>query len=242
MMNELSVIVPCVSTSEPLPRCIDDLARYLMENPSDIDLVVVTNPSVSSPEKILEYGRTKYPWLKLTVLQRSGHKVSFGALTRFGVAHSASRYAVIVSPYGEDDLSIIPMMLAKIRGGAQVVQATRYTKSEDARRVPFKFRAYQNIYRTLTRALLGHDITDSTYGFKMFDRAFIQALGLTQNGYSICPEITLKTLLAGGKVDYISSVMKPSPMNKDFKLAREGLGYFWLLVRGAAHRAGILWF
>ena len=71
---------------------------------------------------------------------------------------------------------------------------------------------------------------------------FIQALGLTQNGYSICPEITLKALLANGKVAYVSSVMKPSPLNKDFNLAREGLGYLWLLVRGFGHRMGILWF
>lgn len=241
-MNELSIIVPCVSTIEPLPQFIDELARYLMTNPSDIDLVVVTNASAKEPDRIIRYARTKYPWLKITMLQRTGRDVSFGALTRFGVAHTSGRYVVIVSPYGEDDLSIIPEMLFKIRGGAQVVQATRYTKPEDAHSVPFKFRSYQHIYRVFTRMLLGHDVTDSTYGFKMFDRAFIQALGLTQNGYSICPEITLKALLAEGKVGYVSSVMKPSPLNKDFKLAREGLGYFWLLVRGAAHRRGILWF
>ena len=242
MRNEWSVIIPCVSTSETLPRCIDGLARYLMENPSDTDLIVVTNPSASSPEQILEYVHTKYPWLKLAMLQRSGKDVSFGALTRFGVAHSGSRYAVIVSPYGEDDLSIIPAMLRKIRGGAQVVQATRYATPADARKVSPLFRSYQYIYRFLTRILLGVNITDSTYGFKMFDRAFVQALGLTQNGYSICPEITLKAVLAGGKVEYIPSTASLSPLNKDFKLYRDGLGYLWLLVRGFGHRMGILWF
>ena len=241
-MNELSIIVPCVSTIETLPKCIDELARYLMSNPSDTDLIIVANAGAKNPERIVDYARKKYPWLKMTLLQRTGRDVSFGALARFGIAHSSSRYAVMVSPYGEDDLTIIPQMLIKIRQGAQVVQATRYTSSEDARNVPVKFRSYQNIYRTLTRMLLKYEVTDSTYGFKMRDRAFIQALGLTQNGYSICPEITLKTLLAGGKVEYVSSVMKTSSMNRDFKLTREGLGYLWLLVRGVAHRIGILWF
>lgn len=241
-MNELSVIVPCVSTIESLPHFIDDLARYLRANPSDVELMVVANASAHAPENILKYVRAKYPWLKLVMLQRKGSDVSFGALTRFGVAHASSRYAVIVSPYGEDDLTIIPQMLAKIRSGAQVVQATRYTKPEDARKVQLLFRSYQIIYRFLTKMLLGIKITDSTYGFKMFDRAFIQALGLTQNGYSISPEITLKAVLAGGKVEYVPTTVNLSPLNKDFKLAREGLGYFWLLVRGAAHRRGILWF
>lgn len=242
MTNELSIVVPCVSTIEPLPKFIDDLARFLMENPSDVDLVVVVNDRVIAPEKIIEYAHGKYPWIKITLLQRAGESRSFGVLARFGIAYATSRYAVLISPYGEDDLSIITGMLNRIRHGAQVVQATRYTKPEDSRNVPFKFRSYQYMYRALAKLLLGHDLTDSTYGFKMFDRAFIQALGLTQNGYSICPEIVFKGLLAGGKVEYIASVMKPAPVNKDFKLTHEGLGYFWLLLRGMAHRAGILWF
>lgn len=241
-MNELSVIIPCVSTLEPLPKCIDELARYLMSNPSDIDLIIVANASAKNPEVIVRYSRKRYPWLKMTMLQRTGRDVSFGALTRFGVAHCASRYAVMVSPYGEDDLSIIPEMLHKIRDGAQVVQAIRYATPDDARTIPLLFRSYQFIYRFLTRMLLGVMMTDSTYGFKMFDRVFVQALGLTQNGYSICPEITLKSVLAKGRIEYVPTTVYLSPLNKDFKLYREGLGYLWLLARGAAHRVGILWF
>lgn len=213
-----------------------------MINPSDVELVIVANASAKDPKKIVQYAHIQYPWLKLTMLQRKGPEALFGALTRFGVAHTAGRYAVIVSPYGEDDLTIIPQMLTKIRQGAQVVQATRYTKPEDARKVQFLFRSYQIIYRLLTRILLGIKITDSTYGFKMFDRAFMQALGLTQNGYSISPEITLKAVLAGGKVEYVPTTANLSPLNKDFKLYREGVGYLWLLLRGAVHRMGILWF
>ena len=241
-MNELSIIIPCISVIEPLPNFIAKLARYLIENPSDIDVIVVANPSADNLEKILEYGRARYPWLKLTILQRAGKKVSFGALVRFGIAHSTSRYEVIVSPYGEDDLSIITTMLNKIRQGVQVVQATRYRRPEDSKKIPLKFRTYQHIYRTLIRMFLGYNITDSTYGFKMFDRVFIQTLGLTQNGYSICPEITLKAVLIGGKVEYIPSTTNLSSFNKDFKLYREGIGYLWLLIRGTAHRLGILWF
>jgi len=242
MINELSIIIPCVSTIEPLPRFIDDLARYLMENPSDVDLIVVANPSANGLEKVIEHGRKQHPWLKLTILQRTGKDVLFGALARFGIAYSGSRYVVLVSPYGENDISIIPEMLRRIRQGAQVVQATRYTKAEDARSVPLLYRFYQYIYRFLTKLFLGVKITDSTYGFKMFDRAFTQALGLAQNGYSISPEITLKAVLAGGRVEYVPSTANLSPLNKDFKLYREGLGYLWLLIRGAAHRMGILWF
>lgn len=241
-MNELSVVIPCVSSVDMLPQFIDELATCLMSNPSDIDIIVVANEKIHSIGRVVRHIQKKYPWLKFKVLERLGDPRNYGALVRFGVAYSTSRYIVLVSPYGEDDVSIIPSMLNKIRKGAQVVQATRFSSTDTIRNVQLKFRIYQNIYRFFIRFLLGFRISDSTYGFKMFDRTFIQSLGLNQNGYSICPEITLKALLAGGRVEYISSGTKSVPIKRDFSIYKEGLGYIWLLIRGFAHRKGILWF
>lgn len=241
-MNELSIIIPCISTADHIPQFLDTLAVHLTENPVDVDCIIVTHEQVQQPETILLYARRQYPWLQVDVVQRRGCRQSFGTLARLGIAHSASRYVVLVSPHGEDDVSMIPKMLQKIRQGAQVVQATRYANDSVASTVPFRFRMYQYVYRFLTRWFLGFSITDSTYGFKMFDRTFIQTLGLTQHGYSICPEITLKGLLAGGRVEYISCKVQSVTLNTDFKLHREGLGYFFVIVRGVAHRCGVLWF
>lgn len=241
-MNELSIIIPCVFSVDTLPQFIDELATYLMSNPSDIDVILVVNERVHSVNHLPQYVKKRYPWLKFKILQRTGSTRSYGALARFGIAYSASHYVVLVSPYGEDDISLITPMLNKIKKGVQVIQATRYATAADAKTVQLRFRIYQYIYRFLTNLLLGFKITDSTYAFKMFDRAFIQAIGLAQNSYSICPEITLKALLAEGKVEYIPSSEKLTPANKGFKLYKEGIKYLWLLIRGFAHRAGILWF
>lgn len=241
-MNELSIIIPCVSSVDMLPRFIDELVFYVMNNPGDIDIVVVVNEKIHAMESVVPTIRKKYPWLRFMALQRVGNPRNYGALVRFGVAYSTSRYVALVSPYGDDDLSIIPAMMNMIRKGAQVVQATRYSSAEATENVHLRFRIYQNIYRLLARMLLGFKISDSTYGFKMFDRIFIQALGLHHNGYSICPEITFKALLAGGKVEYISSRTKSTSLKRDFRIYKEGPGYLWLLVRGFAHRLGMLWF
>lgn len=241
-MNELSIIIPCTSSLGKLPSFIDELAFCVMDNPTDIDIIVVLNEQVDFVADVVRHVRSKYPWLKFEMLKRSGKSRSYGALARFGIAYSTSRYAVLVSPYGDDDIGIIDAMLANARNGAQVVQATRYASGSDAENVRWRFRLYQVIYRFLTRLFIGFKLSDSTYGFKMFDRVFIQALGLNQNGYSICPEITFKTLLAGGNVEYISSSVKSISIGKDFKLYKEGLGYLWLLMRGCVHRLGVLWF
>jgi len=240
-MNELSVVIPYLSKTEALPTFLDELATYLMENPADVDVIIVANEDTDLDQYSVKQLRSKYSWLKLTILKRKRYR-GYGSLMRFGIAYSTSRYVVLLSAYGDDDVGMISRMLKEIRKGAQLVQATRLPNEADRRIVSLKFRIYQNIYRFLIRILLCADIKDSSYSFKMFDRIFIQGLGLTQNGYSVSPEITLKTLLAEGKIVYISSKMKVAPINKNFKLYREGLGFVWLLVRGMFHRFGILWF
>lgn len=242
-MNELSIIVPCLASLDMLPEFLDELAGYLMANPSDIEVVIVSYNRLHSKEPIADYVRKKHPWLKLRMLQRLGESRGYGALVRLGLACSTGRYAVLVSPYGEDDISVIMKMLGMIRKGAQVVQVTRYASPRDAETVQLRFRFYQLAYRAVTKLLLGYEISDSTYGFKMFDRIFIQALGLTQNHRAISPEITMKGLLAGGKVEFLPSRVIPREIGARFKLHKDGFGYLWLLVRAFGHKTGaVLWF
>lgn len=241
MMNELSIIVPCAGTTDVVPACVDRLAAYLMVNPSDTDVIVVANDANDRLDAIVRDVGAQYPWMQFTLLQRVGTARRFGALARFGIAYSASRYVALVSPYGDDDLAALPQMLAELRKGAQVAQATRYARPEDARTLSWPFRAYQRVYRVCIRILLGHAVTDSTYGYKMFDRVYVQALGLTQNGYALCPEITLKGLLGGGRIAYTPTAPKPVRAS-DFRLLRDGPAYAWVLFRGLGHRVGISWF
>jgi hypothetical protein len=133
-------------------------------------------------------------------------------------------------------------MLPQMRQGAQLAQATRYLDPSDTRQVKFLFRLYQALYRFSIRALLGLKVSDSTYGFKMFDRVFILSLGINRNGFSLCPEITVKSLLAGGKVVYVPSAVQRVPGASPFQLRREGIGYFLVVARAFLHRLGLLWF
>ena len=242
-MNELSIIVPCLASIDIMTDFVARLSRYLMGNPSDIEVIVVANESAGSFSSVVDHIQKKYPWLRFRLLAKNGKANGYGALARFALAYSTSRYAVLVSPYGEDDIASIDKMLGIIRKGAQVVQATRFSVPEDAKRVSVKFRLYQSIYRQLIMYFLGVMASDLTYGFKMFDRIFMQAVGLSQNTRALSPEITIKAALAGGRVEYLPSGVKSAQIGGKFKLHKDGLGYFWLMIRGFFHRMGIiLWF
>jgi hypothetical protein len=243
-MNELSLIIPVLSDFERMPAFIDGLSQYLQSNPGDVDVILVVDQTVEQPGSLLAYVHERYPWLPCRVLQKYGRGSvrNYGTLVRFGMAYSHSQYVVLLSSSGEDDLSKIRDMQAALRQGAQVAQATRYLHPEDARQVAWLFRGYQALYRFSIRVLLGLTVSDSTYAFKMFNRVFIQSLGINRNGFSLCPEITVKSLLAGGQVVYIPSSLRPVPGTSTFSLSREGIGYFLVVFRGFLHRCGLLWF
>lgn len=241
-MNELSVVIPCVSSVDALSEFVDTLAIYLMGSPSEIDVVIVANESAGLTEDFVRGIRERYPWLRLEVLLRSGSKRNYGALARFGIAYSTNRYVVLVSPYGPDDVSIIDQMLKKIRGGYQVVQAILESPQAASTAVGARYSVYRSVYRWLARILAGVEIRSATNTFKMFDRVFVQALGLTCNNHSVCTEITFKVLLAGGKLAYVTSNAGNLSVNNDFRIYRDGIGYSWVLVRGFLHRVGVLWF
>lgn len=179
----------------------------------------------------------------MRVLRRTEENPGFGALVRYGVAHASGRYCAIVAADGTDPVELIPTMVQELRGGRQMVICSRYLE-DDGAAVSRRYRVYQRIYRVAIRVLLGREITDSTNGFRAFDRVFMQALGLSSNRFSVAPEMTFKATLAGGDVGYLPGQPLPRPGtgSEKFKLSNEIFGYGIVLVRAALHRLGIRWF
>jgi glycosyltransferase involved in cell wall biosynthesis len=186
----------------------------------------------------------RYPNLHLRVFKRSLARPSFGGLIRYGMAHASGRYCAIVSADATDPVDLLPQMLERLREGATLVVCSRYIRPEDTRKVRIRYRVYQAIYRGTIKALLGQEVTDSTYGFRAFNRIHILELGTSSNRFNIFPEMTLKVLESGGKIDYLPGAQQPVGVggSEKFKLPNEILGYATVLVRAALHRLGVRWF
>jgi len=164
-------------------------------------------------------------------------------VVRYGLAHATGRFATIVAADGQNPLHLLPQMLTEARNGAQLVQCSRYDKDGESEAVPAIFKLYQKVYRTMTRVLLGQVVSDSTYGFKLFDRVLGIALGVNSNRFNLSPEITFKILLAGGKIVFVSGSRVPRKADETkFRLYRELDGYLYILFRAWMHRLGFLWF
>lgn len=187
----------------------------------------------------------QYPNLHVRIFTRELARPSFGGLIRYGMAHSSGRYCAIISADGSDPVGLLPEMLKRLRGGATMAVCSRYIRSEDTQRVGPTYRVYQTLYRAGIKLLLGTEVTDSTYGFRAFNRQYIQALGTSSNRFNIFPEMTFKVIESGGTIEYLAGAPQPVGVggSEKFKLPNEILGYATVLARAGLHRSRALrWF
>jgi glycosyltransferase involved in cell wall biosynthesis len=243
-MRELSIVMPCLNEEDTLPGAVQRLNDVVVHHSSSVELIILDDESVDNTLNRAASLIDEYPSLHIRVFHRVRRRRGFGAVVRYGMAHATGTYCMFMSADGLDPVELLPEFLKRLRAGAQHVQCSRYIRPEDAATVPSRFRVYQSIYRWLVRVLLRESIKDSTYGFRAFDRVFVQALGVTSNRFNLCPEITFKVLLGGGKLEYVPGHPLPyrAGGSSKFELPNETFGYAYVLFRAWLHRLGLFWF
>lgn len=243
-MFELSIIIPSRDEATRLEAVLEELHSLVIGSGFSTEVIVVDDASTDETLDLAKRLAVELPMLHLAVLQVAEPRRGFGTLLRFGLAYASARYVVILSADGSDPIELIPEMLGRLRKGAQLVVCSRYEPHASSGTIGKRYRLYQRIYRTSIRLLLGAEINDSTNGYRGFDRRFASALGLSSRRFSVCPELTFKTMLCGGKIDYVDGQPRHGEESgvEKFKLPNELPGYAHVLLRAALHRAGYRWF
>lgn len=242
---ELSLVVPCLNEEENIPdvfTALSDLCRR--EGMASAELLVLDDGSTDGTYKTALQQSEKYPNLNARVIRRLKPRRGYGAVVRFGIAHSRGEYIVPVAADLVDPIDLIPEFLLRMRAGADLVQCSRYLTPGDEDTIPFTYKFFQAIWRRLVRVLIGCEISDTTYAFRIFRRADALAYGVSSNRFNISPDILFKTLLRGGKVDCIArgQGIRRRGVSK-FVFRREGPGYAYVLIRAFLHRLNLVpWF
>lgn len=244
-MHEMSLIVPCRNDADALMNTLSALHQIVTFNSYTVETLVVDDNSADNTIEVAKQAALKFPALHVRIFHREHLQPGLGGVLRYALAFSMSRFAVLVSSDGQDPVELLPAFVRHLRGGKHLVQCSRYLREEDEKALPRKYRTYQYLYRFATKFILGQSAADTTYGFRAFDRTFIQALGLSSKGFNVCPEMTFKVMLCGGAIEYVPG--KPRALHQGgqskFQLAHEIWGYAYVLARAGLHRAGIWrWF
>jgi glycosyltransferase involved in cell wall biosynthesis len=242
---DLTIVVPCLNEEQNVVLILDRVVGVLEDSGISTEIIVVDDQSddgtFSAAEASAKRHGDKFP---IRVVRRQLHRRGYGAAVRWGVAHGTAKYCIFVAADGVDPVELIPDFYRRMEAGASLVQCSRYLVKSDNATIPFKYKFYQFFYRFGVRFALGHSIADSTYAFKMFRRVELLGMGLKQNRFSISPEITFKTLLSGGRVEYVPAGQGTRQIGASkFYFRREAFGYGYVLLRAWLHRMGMaFWF
>jgi dolichol-phosphate mannosyltransferase len=240
----VSIIIPCLDEEDNVKDILSSLLKALEANPIPYEIIVVDDQSRDATLTRAEQWLGQHPGVNMRVLHKALHRRGYGAAVKYGLAYATGKYAVFVSADLVDPIHLLHQMYARLLEGADLVQCSRYLVKSDASTIPFSYKFYQFFFRIGVRIALGKYIPDSTYAFKMFDRAKIQAMGISANRFNISPEIMFKSILANLKIVFIpgSQGIRANGTSK-FKFTKEGIGFGACLIRSFLHRHGLsYWF
>jgi dolichol-phosphate mannosyltransferase len=243
-MPELSILIPCYNDEKVLRETVSKLHETVTHSTLNVETLIIDDESTDQTLKVAEELIDEYPALHVRVFARRRLRRGFGGVIRYGMAYASGTYCVIISSDGYDPVEMLPTFLNKLRAGAHLVLCSRYSRKGDQSTVPVRYRAYQRVYRAAIRLLLGTKISDSTCGFRAFNRNYVQALGMSANRFNVCPEMTFKVLLSGGAIEYVPGKQRDvrNGGSQKFRLPFEILGYASVLAQAALYRVGLPWF
>jgi glycosyltransferase involved in cell wall biosynthesis len=242
---DLTIVVPCLNEAENISEILSLIRDVIISQPFRTEIIVVDDQSEDGTvQQARKWADTKGSDCLVSVIQRPLNRRGYGAVVRYGVAYGTGRYCIFVAADAVDPIELIPRFYDEMERGASMVQCSRYLNAGDDSTIPFSYKFNQFFYRIGVKIALGQYIADSTYAFKMFQRREMLGVGLSQNRFSISPEITFKSILCGGKIVYVPGKQGTRLRGvSKFAFRKEGPGFGYCLIRAFLHRLHLVyWF
>jgi dolichol-phosphate mannosyltransferase len=230
-MPDVLVIVPTYNERDNLPEIVAAVHEHLPE----ADLLVVDDNSPDGTGAVADElaARDK----KVHVLHRAG-KQGLGTAYVAGFKWALAREYQFLFEMDCDfshDPKYLPTMLARARGGADLVLGSRYVDGGGTVNWGPMRKLISRGGSLYARTILGIDVRDVTGGFKCFRRATLEALDLdsvSAQGYGFQIEMTYRAIKHGFRVEEVPIVfvdrrVGQSKMSK--KIFVEALTLVWKL-------------
>jgi glycosyltransferase involved in cell wall biosynthesis len=182
---KLSIVMPCFNERQT----IREIVALVLEQPYEIELIVVDDGSTDGTRDILRELATQHPEIRLVVHERNAGK---GAALRTGIAHATGDVVLIQDADLEYDPREYAALLEPITGDkADVVFGSRFL-SGPHRVLYYWHSVANNLLTTLSNMVSGLNLTDMETCYKVFRREVIQAILIEEDRFGFEPEIVAK--------------------------------------------------
>ncbi|OVE82422.1 glycosyl transferase family 2 [bacterium M21] len=235
---DVSIIVPCLNEEDNIQHLLTNLTDLLGAQEFTCEIVIVDDQSDDGTlSRVQDFTSGYNGQVEIIVEKKNLDRRGYGAVIRYGMAVARGRYCTFVSADMVDPIELIPEFYKAMSDGYDLAQCNRYSDEAHNELIPFIYKFYQFFFRRFIHVACGEFIVDSSYAFKMFERKMVLAMGLTQNRFSVSPEITMKLVLNNAKIKYIPGRHgeRENGVSK-FRFTKEAAGYLYVVLRTFLHR------
>ncbi len=203
--DDIWVIVPCYNEEES----IGGLLRRLLDEVPGVRVVVVNDGSSDNSVEVIRAVSSP----RLTLLELP-FNCGIGTAVQTGLQYavrSGAQYAVKFDGDGQHLPEEIALLLEPLRkGSADLVIGSRFLTGNDGFKSTWQRRFGIRLFRWLIAVLSGETITDSTSGFRGYNRTALEYASIHYPAFDYPePEETMLFLRNGFKVLEVSCKMAP---------------------------------
>jgi glycosyltransferase involved in cell wall biosynthesis len=199
---ELSVVMPCLNEAETLPECVDKVRRVFREHRIAGEIVVADNGSSDGSDAI-----ATQMGARLVRVKDKG----YGNALRGGIAAACGKYVITVDADNSHDFAQIPVFLAKLRGGYDLVVGNRFRGQIHSGAMPALHRYLGSpVLTRLGKLLFRSPCGDQQCGFRAFSRAVFTRMRLRATGMEFASEMVLKAVYLRMRIAEVPTTQFPA--------------------------------
>lgn len=181
---ELSVVVPCLDEAGTLAECLGKINRVFLEGKIAGEIIVADNGSRDG---------------SLSIAARLGARVvhvkdkGYGNALRGGIAAARGKYVITGDADNSHDLAQIPVFLAKLQAGYDLVIGNRFKGEMQAGAMsPLHRYLGTPVLTGVGKLFFGAPCGDQQCGFRGFSRAAFSRMRLRATGMEFASEMVVK--------------------------------------------------
>lgn len=221
---ELSVVVPCLDEATTLPDCIARIQRVFNENQITGEVIVADNGSTDGSH-----------YLAIQLGARVVHvkDKGYGNALRGGIAAARGKYVITGDADASHDLAQIPVFLAKLQDGYDLVVGNRFTGQIQAGAMPPLHRYLGTPVLTgVGRLFFGAPCGDQQCGFRGFSREAFSRMRLRATGMEFASEMVVKAAYLRMRIAEIPTTQFPAGRERPSHLRtwRDGWRHLRLML------------
>lgn len=195
-MPHISIVIPTLNEQQNIGPALDGIEKVMAH--SDYEVIVVDG---YSKDKTVE------------IAKKHGARIIYDNMGKGSAlikGLKAAKGSVIISM--DADMSNKPnelkVLIAGIEAGYDVCMGSRFLVGGGSDDMPFVRRFGNKIFVYMVNLLYGANYTDLCYGYRSFSRNAVRKLKLTEKGFGIETEISIKAKKSSLKIMEVPSYEK----------------------------------